>query len=403
MSENPESEDVAFDSTAFEEWVEKTADSKDISRGEVLDEMLSSYWILEELTGMLDDGEPGGPASHLGQGAGEPESEGPGAGANRNDVDAAEGESDRGGEGDSTEVIRELRQLRTAVQELSERSDAESRDRQSGPRADDPRVSRSSSQRRSDGLQTALADLQERIEDLSEELSEVQETHDRDVADLRADVEETLETLEGLESSVDGLVGNSELESLAVSFEEELSRIEDTTTELDGRLAQLEEAHSETAGEVTDLADGHSDLEARLDREFDSIENLFQHLMDRTDDLEYQITAVSDSHEERMDPVQDDIEEREQLVAVMREAHRKGISRAVCENCETSVDLSLLQEPYCPECDRSVSGLEPGGWLPFDKPVLETEPMHSASEGIPDGSPDPSDLLEGPPDDSRRT
>lgn len=391
MSEDSDPGEVSFDSAAFEEWVEKTAESKGISRGEVLDQMLSSYWILEELTGMMDEADQGGPASRLRGGTSSegPEGDSPDADASGNGVSGVE--SDRPAENDTSELIREFQQLRSAILELSERPETG----EGGPP--------SSHRKTDDRLRRTLSDLEDRVEELSEELSEVQDEHDRDVADLQAEIEKTLDTLGNLESLVDDRVGHSELESLAVSLERELSRIEETTGDLDGRVAQLEEVHSETAGEVAALADSHSEFEARLDREFDSIENLFQHLLDRTDDLEYRLGAISDAHDEDMESVEDAVAEREQLTKIMREAHRKGISRAVCTSCETKVDLGLLQEPYCPGCDRSISGLEPGGWLPFDKPSLNTEPIQSAPDAIGEDSPDPSDLLESPPEDDPRT
>ncbi len=397
MSEDSASGEVSFDSAAFEEWVEKTAESKGISRGEVLDQMLSSYWILEELTGMMGETDQGGPASRLRGGTSSegPESDSPDADASGNGVGTSGVESDRPGENDTSELIREFQQLRSAILELSERPEAGEGKGEGEPP--------SSHGKTDDRLRRTLSDLQDRVEELSEELSEVQEEHDRDVADLQAEIEKTLDTLGNLESLVDDRVGHSELESLAVSLEQELSRIEETTGDLDGRVAQLEEVHSETADEVAALADSHSEFEARLDREFDSIENLFQHLLDRTDDLEYRLGAISDAHDEDMESVEDAVAEREQLTEIMREAHRKGISRAVCASCETKVDLGLLQEPYCPGCDRSISGLEPGGWLPFDKPSLKTEPIQSAPDAIGEGSPDPSDLLGSPPEDDPRT
>ncbi|PSQ56592.1 MAG: hypothetical protein BRD23_09320 [Halobacteriales archaeon SW_9_67_25] len=403
MSEDPRSEEVEFSSTAFEEWVEKTAKSKDISRGEVLDQMLSSYWILEELTGMMDEAEQGDSGGQL-------QKDTAGGDTEHGDRTArASGESvDSGGGGDhpeadgSSELIREFQDLRSAILELTERPDI---DRQEGPAAglvDDPQVSARPQQRTDDRLRRALSDLQDRVKTLSEDLSEVQDRHDRDVDDLQTDIDETLDTLDTLESSVDDLVGHSELESLAGSLEEELSRIEDATAELEGRLTRIEEGQSETAGEVADLSEGQSELEGRLDREFDSIENLFQHLLDTTDDLEHRLGAISDSHEADMESVEAAVAERDRLATVMREAHRKGVSTAVCDNCETTVDLRLLHEPHCPECDRSISGVEPGGWLPFDKATLETEPIGSTPDDL-GGSTDPSDLLESPPDDDPNT
>jgi len=404
MSEDSDPGEVSFDSAAFEEWVEKTAESKGISRGEVLDQMLSSYWILEELTGMMGETDQGGPASRLRGGTSSegPESDSPDADASGNGVGTSRVESDRPGENETSELIREFQQLRSAILELSERPEAREGEPPSNPREDDPQ-SPSSHGKTDDRLRRTLSDLQDRVEELSEELSEVKDEHDRDVADLQAEIEKTLDTLGSLESLIDDRVGHSELESLAVSLEQELSRIEETTGDLDGRVTQLEEVHSETAAEVAALADSHSEFEARLDREFDSIEDLFEHLLDRTDDLEHRLGAIPDARDAELESVEDAVAEREQLTGIMREAHRKGISRAVCTSCETKVDLGLLQEPYCPGCDRSVSGLERGGWLPFDRPSLKTEPIQNAPDAIGEGTPDPSDLLESPPEDDPRT
>ncbi len=401
MSEDFGSDDATFESTAFEEWVGKTAESKDISRGEVLDQMLSSYWILEELTGMMDEGDGGGPGSELGGTTGKV-GESP-------DTDAAEADAGRtsartGGEksglpegDDISELIHEFQDLRSAILEMPNQQGSERQRDAPRQQWDEQRRQSPESSRVDDRLQRTLSDLQDRFEDLSDELADVQDQHEEDVAQIESDIDETLDTLERLESTVEGLVGHGALESLAVSLEEELSRIEEGAEELEGRVRQLEEAHSETDTELAEIAATQKELEARIEREFDSIENVFQHLLDKTDDLEYRLGAVAETHGEDIQPFEDHVDERERLADLMREAHRKDISTAVCDNCETKVDLRLLEEPYCPECDRSISGLEPGGWLPFDKPTLDTEPIGTASEGIEEGAADPSDLLEQPP------
>jgi hypothetical protein len=430
MSEEPGSEEVAFDSAAFEEWVEKTAQSKDIPRGEVLDQMLSSYWIFEELTGMIGGGDQASAISSLGQSTAGSEAESVSSGdtGSKTDVETSGEDAERTDEKNTSELISEFQQLRSAIVELSERPET-AYQQPEVPEAGDGRVPPSSTPRRTDDkLRRTLSDLQDRVESLSDELSKVQDKHDHDVTELRTDIEETLETLEMLESSVEGLVDTEELESLAVSLEEELSRIDNTTAELNGRLAQLEEVHSETASvasdladgqselearltqaedaraetasAVNDLADGQSELEARLDREFDSIENLFQHLLDTTNELEHRLEAVSTDRKEEIEPLKEDLAEREQLITIMKKANRKGISTAVCDSCKTTANLEMLHEPYCPECDRSITGVEPDGWSPFDKPTLKTEPIQSVSEGLDDDAPDPSDLIESAPDDT---
>jgi archaellum component FlaC len=391
MSEEFGSDDATFDSSAFEEWVEKTAETKGISRGEVLDQMLSSYWILEELTGMMDEAEGDGPASKLEEASGDAE-ESPDTEKGGTAEGLPEG-------GDLSELIREFQELRSAIMEMPDRQGSERRRDPPRREWDQPRRQSPPPSRVDDRLQRTISDLQDRFEDLSDELADVQDQHEEDVAALESDIEETLETLDDLESTVEGLVGHKALESLAVSLEQELSRIEEGTEDLEARVGEIEAERSETDTDLAEVVETQEKLEARIEREFDSIENVFQHLLDKTDDLEYRVGAVAETHGDDIEPFEDHVEERERFADLMREAHRKDISTAICDNCETIVDLRLLEEPYCPECDRSISGLEPGGWLPFDKPTAKTEPIGTASEGIEEGAADPSDLLEQPPTD----
>jgi len=335
MSEEFGSDDATFDSSAFEEWVEKTAETKGISRGEVLDQMLSSYWILEELTGMMDEAEGDGPASKLEEASGDAE-ESPDTEKGGTAEGLPEG-------GDLSELIREFQELRSAIMEMPDRQGSERRRDPPRREWDQPRRQSPPPSRVDDRLQRTISDLQDRFEDLS--------------------------------------------------------RIEEGTEDLEARVGEIEAERSETDTDLAEVVETQEKLEARIEREFDSIENVFQHLLDKTDDLEYRVGAVAETHGDDIEPFEDHVEERERFADLMREAHRKDISTAICDNCETKVDLRLLEEPYCPECDRSISGLEPGGWLPFDKPTAKTEPIGTASEGIEEGAADPSDLLEQPPTD----
>lgn len=284
MSDDHKPEDARFDSDAFEEWVENTARSKGINRSDMLDQMLSSYWIVEELTGMMGD-------------------------------NSSEGS------------------------DLMPRETGQS----------DPEASETDPQR---------------------------------VENPDAEMQEQSERLEELESKVEDLTGES------VSGEE-TAQIRRDVKEIKGRMAQLEEKHFEIDRKLSELGNSHQQLDERIEREFDSIENLFEHILDKTEELEYRVGAVADSHEDDLEPIEDHIRETDELAVLLREAQQKGISTAVCDNCITKLDLGLLDSARCPECDRAFSGLEESGWIPFSKPMIETEPIESATEGIEEGSQPP--------------
>jgi len=45
------------------------------------------------------------------------------------------------------------------------------------------------------------------------------------------------------------------------------------------------------------------------------------------------------------------------------------VSRAVCENCSTAVEIGLLTEPTCPHCDAALGDVQPASGI-FGKPKL---------------------------------
>src|SRR6056297_2546801 len=59
MSQNPHSDDETptVDTDALGAWVAETAAKKGVSERELLDEILSSYWVLEELSDVVLTGE----------------------------------------------------------------------------------------------------------------------------------------------------------------------------------------------------------------------------------------------------------------------------------------------------------------------------------------------------------
>jgi len=55
LPEDPIDDQREAEAEAVEEWLSNVASSEGISEGEVLDRMLSSYWILNELTGLMEE------------------------------------------------------------------------------------------------------------------------------------------------------------------------------------------------------------------------------------------------------------------------------------------------------------------------------------------------------------
>lgn len=385
MPDDPHVDNEAIDSQALEEWVEKTAETKGISRGEVLDQMLSSYWILEELTGMMDEAKAEGELrgteteskNEMNGGSKTP------SGSTTNSADEEDGLFP---DGDFSDLISEFQELRTAILESQERqhqfqgsdrspTGGRRTDRQSIPSVTDGR------------LEYAISDLRDRIRTLSDRIEEVESGHEEDIEELETDVEETITLLDELEEGIEeDLATKSELRTVRDDVGDRVSRLDENMTEVLGNVSQIEESVQELGAKVSTLDETTTELDRRMEREFDGIERVFEHLLSTTEDIEYRLGGLSESHQEDIEPILEFVENQDRLDTLTKAANRKGISKAECDNCDSTVNIGLLNEPFCPGCDRPFSGLEKGAkWNPLSSHTIRTEPMSpSSNERIED-------------------
>ncbi len=309
-----------FDSDALERWVAETARQKGVSKQRLLDEILSSYWVLEELSEVVSDStvteksasaesrQPADSAPHA-QPAETHEPPQPPTGSTVSGSDSTTVEF--------SELKSELQEIRSAVAELS------TPDADPGEPDEPP--------------ETEFSFLEDQLEDFS---SAVVDHH----SETASTVEELSERLDTLDSRL------AELES-------ELT---------DGMpISALREAVSENRSVS-------AELETRIESEFDSIEQVLQHLLDTTDNIEHRLGAVSDSRREALRPFQQRNAMADALADLKQEAIRHGVKTCKCDSCGQSIDLGLLERPECPSCERRATGISKGSWLPFSKPTLKT-------------------------------
>ena len=304
-----------FDSDALEEWVAETARQKGVSKQKLLDEILSSYWVLEELSGVVTD-------SSVTNDSPQPDGQPPGESTDDRRHEPTErqrdtGESSQAANTEFSELKTELQSLRTAIEGLSQEQQA---DETTDETTDDE-----------------VSALEGQLDDLSSAVVERQTETDETVAALSERIDELGRQLDEIESRLD-----------------------------DGMsLAELEAA-------VEENSEAHADLEARLETEFDSIEQVLQHLLDTTDNIEYRLGAVSESRQEALKPLRARNEMHDALAELKQEAIRHDVSKAVCDNCDQTIDLGLLEVPNCPSCEQRFTGISKGGWLPFSKATVNT-------------------------------
>jgi DNA repair exonuclease SbcCD ATPase subunit len=200
-----------------------------------------------------------------------------------------------------------------------------------------------------------------------------------DIADA---VEEQTDTGDDAERVEDRL--SAELDRVENDFQESLQdvreRIVQVKRETD-RKAPEDHAHPEfdelgaVSNEVDDLFDRiddlseatsasqnrHEDLEARVADLEDAAE--------RVDDIEEKLQTVAWVVSDVREAVEADAEESRAIDRLKQSAAEADVDRAVCDNCEQSVDIALLSEPNCPHCETTFGDVELPGGL-FGKPRL---------------------------------
>ncbi len=343
MTSDPPADDHgAADSEAFEEWLDQAADSKGVSRQELMNQMLSSYWILDELTGLVGETEFEGRADHRSPGPVEsaPKAEG----TNDSASDDSEGEQI---ENPSTE--ESIRGIHAAIQELIEaqtgaesKRSTEVRQFASVPPFDE-------------GIVSVVSDLQRQIGKYESKLDDVETRQDSQFDRFSNEFQLLLDRVEDLERKQDEYAKNDDIDALAAEI-----------GELDGRIEKRRTVDEK-------LESRYRELESRMDREFDSIEELFHRLLDALDDLDSELETATESYRDELEPIQQREVDRKRLEELKTDALTREIRRGTCENCGQRVDLALLESPACPGCTARFTGIEDGGWNPFRSPTLETE------------------------------
>lgn len=130
-----------------------------------------------------------------------------------------------------------------------------------------------------------------------------------------------------------------------------------TGDDLDALRGEVEGVADDLDRLSTDLAT----VEETVDAGFENFEEVLEYLVDERDDLRDRSTtlarAVLDLREQR-DALAARERVRAETDALKLAANRLGIRKATCESCGSSVDISLLIRPECPQCASSFADVE---------------------------------------------
>lgn len=285
-------------SDSVEEWLEEIAEAEGLSREETLEDLVSSYWRLEEIFHLLQDED-----IDMGRSQGSP--------PKREYASASD-----------------LKELRSQVNRLATELE--------GSEPTDETVGE---------LQRAVTSLDNRLETTESQLSKISDE------------------LTGL---LDGpLAEPEEIADRLTTLERRLNRLESNVSEVDGRLDDVAEstisetqfdAYAREIGSVQEsLRNEHRSLRDLVRNEFGNIRTILTHLLETSGDDEQRSRPADLEFEE---DIRQHLEDQATLASVLRTASRAGIRDAKCSNCGQTVDLSLLEDPFCPNCERAFEGLE---------------------------------------------
>ena len=317
---------------AFQEWLEETASREGTSPGEVLNQLMSTYWILNELNTVLEDT----PYDDL-------------AGLEAQEVANVDIEESSGGDHEAiVEVIKSIAEMNASQQ----------REEPTTSSSIDPGVIQLIEALRGDDspseITTGLDGISqyrvEKLRDDVEELSRTLDTIERETDDMGEQFETALgrqqrqlsqlkQDIETLEEAFDGAVTPDELSELE-------SHIDTRESSVDSRINEIDE---------------------RFESAYANIKKILEHLLTSTEVNTDRLEIVVDVIESEFEELAVAREEYERLVKLKHEAHRRAIQTPRCDSCDASIDIALLGEPYCPECDREITGFESKSKLMGDK------------------------------------
>lgn len=325
--------DGGFDMTAFEEWVEQTAQEKGMGKQEVIEKMMSSYWILDELTGMMDDPPP--ETNH-----------------DRSETPISdsqlENESTRDLSGSTKQSnIQELIQNIDDLKQELNADDPEPQGHKPQPQNDARREQRPQEEGRYPRSEGDYRDSEHspagKVDQLEKQLYWLASEFDDIDSRLETETAEMTEQLEDLAQQVDQISANLEGKADSTAVNELSERLNEVITELQKR---------------------QEELDTQMEHEFEDLNDILQYLVTRDEQHEDHLATLVNQYQADMERLIEFKREQSRLAELKQTAARLDIQTAACDECDTSLTVQALAKPRCPSCDRRFGSIsEKQGWL----------------------------------------
>ena len=358
MTDHDDGPTAGIDS--FQDWLQQTAEREGRSPDDVLHNMVSTYWILNELQESvsefdLEGDEPTQSAPtppSMEQSTSEdgmdieavidaimeaqtanqpPEPPKQDSAIDSNLIDLIRVVSDRQGEGggDNYTIQRLIDRIEHRQESLEERTS----DRIASVEGDVDELG--------DQLEDRLASFDERMQSTREEVRDVISSLSNQVETVEGDVDEFEDRLSEIDDEL-GMV-LTDMDDLSGDLDHLFQRLDDDFDELAGEITALEARLEEVSGAINDRV---SSLTERIDEEYVELD-------ERTANL----SMLFDHADDELVKLREAQESDNRLENILNQAQANSVSNAECEGCHEDIDLSLLASPQCPACDREFGSL----------------------------------------------
>jgi rubrerythrin len=155
------------------------------------------------------------------------------------------------------------------------------------------------------------------------------------------------------------------------------SRADDAVTTAEEALAEMEGVRGE-----------FDELDEAVQGGFDNYEDILRNLKDAADDARSRTNRLASALADLGDRVAKlEARERirEEVAELKREANEKGVPKANCESCGSTIQIGLLSKPRCPHCEAPYDGVDTDTGF-FKAAALRVADRPALEEGTDDES-----------------
>jgi predicted nucleic acid-binding Zn-ribbon protein len=346
MTRNMSDENEETDTKEFLNWAEEMAESEGVSTEEILDQVVSAYWVYTELQRTLNS---------------------------------------------VTNTRLPRNQATDTSADIDESSDQQQQPSSEGtqePASRKERVSEDSSTQNS-GFRTmsderSQKELWQRLYDLSDKIDQHRQSQTERWMRLRDrvdDIEQEVKTVDNQNQNQAQAPDRPSGNTMRVNnIQSDIDQLKEEIDHLQDSHEELLELHQEFETRIEDFERSQEAIQSRIDTEFDSIESAFETAMNQQEEIQTRHSKLTNQIENNSETIESIADTKATLETIKQTALEEGIKEAKCDYCGQNIQISMLASPECPFCETPLNDVSPGGWNPLDSNVLTGAPRDLSSD-----------------------